>query len=529
MGLGGLIVLLVKSSSVANPDQTKEESAQFPDSGAESELANKANTNDQNLPGESGSLGDSTGENLDDINFPEANASNSTNTAISKRLATPELVSKEPVVGATTFGTVAGGNLVLRYMEQNTGHIYDYKPLGKSTTRVSNTTLLKVKDILWANQGQSAIATLENDNFELENSALRLTSTSSTLGSVKATYIGPTLVSIARGPIEDERLVCKDIITTNLSRNANNLPSEVRALQSFLSRIDGQSEVIESGIYEATTSRAVSIFQERYASEVLTPVGLSAGTGSVGPSTRRQINKINCEKLGAEVNGARYAYITNVNGSAFGGINTFDSSKTSSANLFVSPLTEWVLAWPNKNTLTLTTKPSYQYSGSAYSISTSNTVTPKLENVATPIVTSKLGLTTNPRSDLELVLYGQSKSGTYSTTLLNTKTESERPFPVSTLPSEKCVWSRVNPDLIYCAAPRERLSRTLPDIWYQGLVSYNDNFYAIDTETDFVTLLYRHTGVGPDVESIFLSADGVFVYYIDKKTGLLWSLQVKDI
>lgn len=66
--------------------------------------------------------------------------------------------------------------------------------------------------------------------------------------------------------------------------------SSITALQTALQK-EGQS-VFVSGTFDEATASAVSGFQEKYRSSVLTPVGLYNGTGYVGPSTRAKLNAL---------------------------------------------------------------------------------------------------------------------------------------------------------------------------------------------------------------------------------------------
>ena len=66
--------------------------------------------------------------------------------------------------------------------------------------------------------------------------------------------------------------------------------SAVNALQTALLK-DGESVSITS-TFDDQTASAVSGFQEKYASEVLTPVGLQHGTGYAGSSTRTKLNTL---------------------------------------------------------------------------------------------------------------------------------------------------------------------------------------------------------------------------------------------
>ncbi len=70
--------------------------------------------------------------------------------------------------------------------------------------------------------------------------------------------------------------------------------NEVKCLQQFLKDqgTDIYPEGHVTGFFGNLTKAAVIKFQEKYASEILTPVGLSTGTGFVGSSTRAKINKL---------------------------------------------------------------------------------------------------------------------------------------------------------------------------------------------------------------------------------------------
>ncbi len=70
--------------------------------------------------------------------------------------------------------------------------------------------------------------------------------------------------------------------------------SEVRCLQQFLGN-QGQGiypEGLVTGNFLSLTNTAVIRFQEKYALEILKPLGLARGTGFVGPRTRARINQL---------------------------------------------------------------------------------------------------------------------------------------------------------------------------------------------------------------------------------------------
>jgi len=84
-----------------------------------------------------------------------------------------------------------------------------------------------------------------------------------------------------------------DKIENNLYFGVNN-DEEVKCLQEFLKSLGNgiYPGGYITGNFGSLTQSAVIRFQERYASEILNPVGLSKGTGYVGNLTRQKINSI---------------------------------------------------------------------------------------------------------------------------------------------------------------------------------------------------------------------------------------------
>jgi peptidoglycan hydrolase-like protein with peptidoglycan-binding domain len=67
---------------------------------------------------------------------------------------------------------------------------------------------------------------------------------------------------------------------------------DVSALQNILIQEGVYSEGIVSGFFGERTRRAVIAFQEKYASEILSPFGLSRGSGIVGNATRNKLETL---------------------------------------------------------------------------------------------------------------------------------------------------------------------------------------------------------------------------------------------
>jgi peptidoglycan hydrolase-like protein with peptidoglycan-binding domain len=67
---------------------------------------------------------------------------------------------------------------------------------------------------------------------------------------------------------------------------------DVKTLQELLLKENVYPNGLITGYFGAMTKVAVIRFQEKYAAEILTPNGLSAGSGIVGPATRAKLNQL---------------------------------------------------------------------------------------------------------------------------------------------------------------------------------------------------------------------------------------------
>lgn len=112
--------------------------------------------------------------------------------------------------------------------------------------------------------------------------------------------ISPDKVDQARALIDSEG-AGSTASCTNFTRSLTigDTGADVMELQKFLNGMGytvatsgAGAPGMETSYYGPATARAVSAFQEAYASEILAPVGLTMGTGYFGNSTRAQANSL---------------------------------------------------------------------------------------------------------------------------------------------------------------------------------------------------------------------------------------------
>jgi dipeptidyl aminopeptidase/acylaminoacyl peptidase len=181
-----------------------------------------------------------------------------------------------------------------------------------------------------------------------------------------------------------------------------------------------------------------------------------------------------------------------------------------------SPLKHWLVGWPSENTVSLTTKPTYNETGSLYFL---NPKTGAMNQVLRDIP----GLTTlvNPAGTQVLYSTGSNELNIYDITSKKTL-----PINLQTLP-EKCVWSKKEKNTIFCTAPSDLPVGNYPDDWYQGTVSFADDIYRVDTTTGTVTLIFNisaESGRTMDVIQPTLSPDEDYFVFTNKLDYSLWSI-----
>lgn len=204
-----------------------------------------------------------------------------------------------------------------------------------------------------------------------------------------------------------------------------------------------------------------------------------------------------------------------------------DFGQKGGVNVFNSPLKQWIIDWPTLNQITLTSKAHSSAEGVMFTLNTKSGATEK-------IIYGKKGLTTLMSPDGKYVLYSESQQNkSVELFIRDIASNSDISLNLQGLP-EKCVWSKTNEFIIYCAVPSPLLRGDYPEDWYLGNTSFNDNIWKIDLEKLEYDLLLsndRQEGFPTDKFDVVnpqLSADEDHFIFMNKKDLTLWDLRLKD-
>lgn len=340
-------------------------------------------------------------------------------------------ISENPQSGAVIFKNTQG--TFVRYVDKATGNVFESNLSSSQRKRISNTTIPKVHETVWAADGNSLVLRYVDDN-----------------NNVIKTLHAKIIPSKA----------------TTTPENTENL-QELQG--TFLPPNIGQF-VVEPG----TTGKEKGFY--------------------LIPDTARGV----------------VGFVANLDGSSPG-------------RIFESGLREWLVAWPTKGTLTLTTKASTAVPGYLYFLNTTSGIFRK-------VIGNIKGLTTLTNPDASKILYSESTNSGFSLEIYDVATGKKQMLSQKTLP-EKCVWSTKNDGVVFCAVPKSIPSNKYPDSWYQGIVSFDDAIWMVNASTSQSELLVdpkEKQGVEIDATNLILDADENYLLFTNKKDSQLWGLRLLE-
>ncbi len=208
-------------------------------------------------------------------------------------------------------------------------------------------------------------------------------------------------------------------------------------------------------------------------------------------------------------------------GRGVGYTSGLDESKK--VKIFDTPITRVNIEWPTDSFLTMTTKASGVSSGFMYSIDVKTGSMKK-------IIGNIQGLSSKASKDMKKVLFSSFNNGITKTYIYTVKDGATKEVIFKTL-ADKCIWSSINLDSIYCAVPTEFPLGLYPDDWYKGKISLTDQIWHLDASTGEVHLLANLLTLSNkliDVTDLTLDPKENFLYFINKNDLSLWSLDLNQ-
>lgn len=110
------------------------------------------------------------------------------------------------------------------------------------------------------------------------------------------------------------------------------------------------------------------------------------------------------------------------------------------------------------------------------------------------------------------------------------------PLQISTLANKCGENSKDGEELIICGVPKEikNYESGLPDAWYQGLTSWDDNLYVINKDYPAGQMLFNLNSDGGisekvDIKNVAIEDTKSHLAFINKNDGSLWTLNIGDI
>lgn len=358
-----------------------------------------------------------------------------------------------------------------------------------------------------------------------------------TATSTPRVYVIPRLRHITLTPIAGADFVTKDISTTTATST-----KRTPIFEEFISWIDrGTANIYSTATSTFTITRnsntIVPIVYEGY----FNPSGdsilirtLARGSDTiqtqmgkiqtVSSTSTEPILKLTSLPLGLSniaISPDKTSYFAITPGTPRGFISKWNG--TSKTTIFDSPFHEWLADWPSSQAVVITTKPSGIAEGFAYII---NTQTKSF----TKLLGNKHGLTTLLSPDTNKLLYTESVEAGVELHVVNRKTSQDSKIYLKTF-TDKCVWSKKENNIAYCAVPETLPYLTYPDAWYQGTVHFNDTLWKINTETgekQQILTPSRYTDQALDMVNLKLSKNEDYLIFTNQIDLTLWGYQLID-
>jgi len=231
---------------------------------------------------------------------------------------------------------------------------------------------------------------------------------------------------------------------------------------------------------------------------------------------------------------------TNVNGikDVYSDWFLLNNIYASPEQIYTSPLTIWNLILTNNDKIYVYEKDTAFENSNLYKLNVKDRNENYLNNQLEKIYGDHTGLSflmTN--NNKNLVISANTKTG-IKTYLVNTFIDKSfgdnnlREISFKTL-ANKCA-SAYFDEFILCAVPKEikRYDAGLPDAWYQGVASFEDNLYYLNLAKNKSEIFYdfkKSADINVDILNLKITPTDSHLIFINKSDRNLWSLNLDNI
>ena len=353
-----------------------------------------------------------------------------------------------------------------------------------------------------------------NQTFPAGQGGAAQSATSSTAFPGAATSVTARLTKIAQGPVVPGEAVVDlaapsasttpDTLVSFIERQSGNIFTYSKQTKALTRTSNRTVPGIESAAWFPSGSMAFVQYLSGADFESVNTYGLSASgdSGFFLPQDLAGIavSSTSILTLASGVNGST-ASLSRIDG-------------THAAPIFSTPLTSLRVYYAGKSQYLAVTKASNSLPGAAFLVDAGGRFT----RIAGPL--PGLSALPSPSGKWALVSY---TSGAVQLQLVNVATGETLPLPVGTI-ADKCVWA-YDDSTVYCGIPTSA-GGVLPDVWYQGALSFNDRLWKINVTGRYAQLVSdvsKEAGTPIDMTALSINKNGTLLVFVNKSDGSLWS------
>lgn len=217
----------------------------------------------------------------------------------------------------------------------------------------------------------------------------------------------------------------------------------------------------------------------------------------------------------------KITYITREQEKEF--IFTADIKNGGKKQILSLPASDSIISFNGRDSIGILTKPSAFSKGYLY-LANANLENGSSKNLNK--IAEGNGLNVLWSDDGEKIFIFETADRQIQNRIENLKDERIFYLPVKTLP-EKCAFSKLRKEIIFCAIPLNLAGGDYPDDWYMGKVNFKDNLYEINYITsDLLAINQKIENENFDIENLFLSPEENYLFFTDKNDKRLWRIKI---